>query len=106
MQVTLLIKARSPTVKRRLPILSGVKNLFIEPGSLRENGYIEPFNGKMRDELLDREIFFPLEEAKILIARWKDEYNHISPHIALGYRPPAPQAWLLAAQLVSALGLV
>jgi transposase InsO family protein len=48
-----------------------VKTLFIEPGSPWENGYIESFNGKMRDELLDREIFFTLEEAKILVARWR-----------------------------------
>jgi putative transposase len=79
--------------------------IFIEPCSPWENGYIESFNGKMRDELLDREIFFTLEEAKILIARWREEYNHIRPHSALGYRPPAPQAWLLAAQLVSTPGL-
>ena len=76
----------------------GVKTLFIEPGSPWENGYIESFNGKMRDELLDREIFFTLEEAKILIARWREEYNHIKPHSALGYRPPASQAWLLEQQ--------
>ena len=82
-----------------------VKTLFIEPGSPWENGYIESFNGKMRDELLDREIFFTLEEAKILIARWREEYNHIRPHSALGYNPAAPQAWLLAAQLASAPGL-
>jgi transposase InsO family protein len=64
-----------------------VKTLFIEPGSPLENGYIESFNGKMRDELLDREIFFTLEEAKTLVARWREEYNHRRPHCALGYRP-------------------
>ena len=69
----------------------GVKTLYIEPGSPWENGYIESLNGKMRDELLDREIFFTLEEARTLIARWREEYNHIRPHNALGYRPPAPQ---------------
>jgi len=52
----------------------------------------------MSNELLDHEIFFILEEAKTLIARWREEYNHISPHSALGYRPPAPQAWLLEQQ--------
>jgi putative transposase len=83
----------------------GVKTLFIEPGSPWENGYVESFNGKMRDELLNREIFFTLEEAKTLIARWREEYNHIRPHSALGYRPPAPQSWLLAQQPVSAPGL-
>ena len=83
----------------------GVQILFIEPDSPWENGYIESFNGKMRDELLDREIFFTLEEAKILIAPWREEYNHVRPHSALGYRPPAPQAWLLAPQPVRAPGL-
>jgi transposase InsO family protein len=83
----------------------GVKTLFIEPGSPWENGYVESFNGKMRDELLDREIFFTLQEAKTLIARWREEYNHFRPHSALGYLPPAPKAWLLAQQPVSAPGL-
>jgi transposase InsO family protein len=82
-----------------------VKTLFIEPDSPWENGYVESFNGKMRDELPDREIFFTLEEAKTLSARWREEYNHIRPHRALGYRPPAPQTWLLAAQLVRAPSL-
>jgi len=83
----------------------GVQTLFIEPGSPWENGYIESFNGKLRDELLNREIFFTLEEAKTLIARWREEYNHVRPHSALGYRPPAPQAWLLTQQLISTPGL-
>jgi transposase InsO family protein len=83
-----------------------VKTLFIEPGSPWENGYIESFNGKMRDELHDRKIFFTLEEAKTLIARWREEYNHIKPHSALGYRPPAPLIWLLAQQSVTAPGLI
>jgi len=83
-----------------------VRPLYIEPGSPWENGYIESFNGKMRDELLSREIFFTLEEAKTLITRWREEYNHIRPHSALGYRPPVPQAWLLALQpVVTAPGL-
>jgi transposase InsO family protein len=72
----------------------GVKTLFIEPGSPWENGYIESFNGKMRDELLDRDIFATLEEAKILINQWRREYNQIRPHSAKNYRPPAPQAIL------------
>jgi putative transposase len=72
----------------------GVKTLFIELGSPWENGYIESFNGKMRDELLDREIFTTLEEAKILINQWRREYNQIRPHSAKNYRPPAPQAIL------------
>jgi putative transposase len=82
-----------------------VKTLFIEPGSPWENGYVESFNGKMCDGLLDREIFFTLEEAKILIACWRVEYNHIRSHSALGYRPPALQTWLLASQsIISAPG--
>lgn len=76
-----------------------VKPLFIEPGSPWENGYIESFNGKMRDELLNREIFYTLLEAQILIERWRWEYNHYRPHSSLGYRPPSPQAWLLAPAL-------
>lgn len=71
-----------------------VKPLFIEPGSPWENGYVESFNGKMRDELLNREIFYTLREAQILIERWRKEYNTIRPHSSLGYHPPVPQAWL------------
>ena len=70
----------------------GVKTLFIEPGSPWENGYIESFNGKLRDELLNREVFFTLWEAKVLVERWRKEYNQVRPHSALGYRPPAPEA--------------
>jgi len=75
----------------------GVKTLFIEPGSPWENGYIESFNGKLRDELLDREIFTTLEEAKILIEQWRKEYNQVRPHSAKNYRPPAPEAVLTMA---------
>jgi transposase InsO family protein len=71
-----------------------VKTLYIAPGSPWENGYIESFNGKLRDELLDREIFYTLGEAKILIERWRQEYNTFRPHSALGYRPPALEAVL------------
>ena len=70
----------------------GVKTLFIEPGSPWENGYIESFNGKLRDELLNREIFTTLTEARVLIEQWRREYNQVRPHSALGYRPPAPEA--------------
>jgi transposase InsO family protein len=70
----------------------GVKTLFIEPGSPWENGYVESFNGKLRDELLNREIFTTLTEARILIEQWRREYNHIRPHSSLGYQPPAPEA--------------
>jgi putative transposase len=69
----------------------GVKTLFIEPGSPWENGYIESFNGKLRDELLNREIFTTLWEAKVLIEGWRKEYNEIRPHSSLGYLPPAPK---------------
>jgi putative transposase len=72
----------------------GVKTLFIERGSPWENGYIESFNGKLRDELLNREIFTTLEEARVLIEQWRREYNQVRPHSALGYLPPAPEAIL------------
>jgi putative transposase len=75
----------------------GVKTLFIEPGSPWENGYIESFNGKMRDELLNRELFTTPTEAKVLIAGWRQEYNGIRPHSARGYQPPAPEAVLAQA---------
>jgi putative transposase len=70
----------------------GVKTLYIEPGSPWENGYNESFNGKLRDELLNGEIFYTLKEAQILVERWRREYNTVRPHSALGYRPPAPEA--------------
>jgi transposase InsO family protein len=69
----------------------GVATLFIEPGSPWENGYVESFNGKLRDELLNGEIFYTLLEAKVLIERWREHYNRIRPHSSLGYRPPAPE---------------
>jgi len=71
----------------------GVKTLFIEPGSPWENGYIESFNGKLRDELLNREILTTLTEAKVLIEEWRREYNQVRPHSSLGYRPPAPETF-------------
>ena len=73
----------------------GVKTLFIEKGSPWENGYIESFNGKLRDELLNRETFTTLAEARILIEVWRKEYNKVRPHSALNYRPPAPEAILV-----------
>jgi transposase InsO family protein len=72
----------------------GVRTLFIEPGSPWENGYIKSFNGKLRDELLNREQFNTLFEAQVLIEDWRREYNQRRPHSALGYRPPAPEAVL------------
>ncbi|MGZ9111909.1 MAG: IS3 family transposase [Rhodoplanes sp.] len=69
----------------------GAKTLYIEPGSPWENGYCESFNGKLRDELLNGEIFYSLKEAQIVIEQWRNHYNTVRPHSSLGYRPPAPQ---------------
>jgi transposase InsO family protein len=70
----------------------GTGTLYIEPGSPWENGYCESFNGKLRDECLNGEIFYSLKEAQIVIEWWRIEYNTRRPHSALGYRPPAPLA--------------
>ena len=69
----------------------GVKTLYITPGSPWENGYCESFNGSLRDELLNGEIFYSLAEARILIEAWRRHYNTVRPHSSLGYRPPAPE---------------
>ena len=69
-----------------------VSPLYIEPGSPWENGYVESFIGKMRDELLNGEIFDTLLEAQAVIENWRREYNSVRPHSSLGYRPPAPEA--------------
>jgi transposase InsO family protein len=69
--------------------------LFIEKGSPWENGYIESFNGKLRDELLNGEIFYSLKEAQVLIEEWRRHYNTQRPHSSLNYRPPAPEAILV-----------
>jgi transposase InsO family protein len=69
----------------------GVQALFIEPGSPWENGYVESFNGKLRDELLNGELFYTLHEAQVLVERWRCHYNRDRPHRALGYRPPTPE---------------
>lgn len=71
-----------------------VDTLFITPGSPWENGYVESFNGRLRDEMLNGEIFYTLKEAQVLIERWRVEYNTIRPHSSLGYRPPTPAAIL------------
>ena len=70
----------------------GVKTLCIEPGSPWENGYMESFNGRLWDELLNGELFTTLFEAQVLIENWRKDHNQIRPHSALGYRPPAPEA--------------
>jgi len=69
----------------------GAKTAYIEPGSPWENGYVESFNGKLRDELLNGEIFYTLAEAKIVIEQWRRHYNTVRPHSSLGYKPPAPE---------------
>ena len=69
----------------------GAKTAYIEPGSPWENGYVESFNGKFRDELLSCEIFNTLAEAKVLIEQWRVHYNTARPHSSLGYRAPAPE---------------
>jgi putative transposase len=71
----------------RLPVVP----LFIEPGSPWENGYVESFNGKLRDELLNGELFYTLQEARVIVEGWRQRYNTQRPHSALGYRPPAPE---------------
>jgi transposase InsO family protein len=69
----------------------GAKTAFIEPGSPWENGCVESFNGKLRDELLNREVFNTLAEAKVLIEGWRRHDNTVRPHLSLRYRPPAPE---------------
>ena len=71
----------------------GAKTLYIEPGSPWENGYNESFNGKLRDECLNQEIFYSLKEAQVVIEAWRHEYNRVRPHSSLGYRPPAPATY-------------
>ena len=81
----------SKAIQAWLPKLR-VKTLYITPGSPWENGYNESFNGRLRDELLNGEIFYTLKEAQVIIEQWRQHYNHIRPHSSLGYKPPAPLA--------------
>ena len=81
----------------------GARTAFIEPGSPWENGYVESFNGKLRDELLNAEVFNTLAEAKVLIEQWRRHYNTVRPHSSLRYRPPAPEV-LLTSPLPSSVG--
>jgi transposase InsO family protein len=76
----------------------GAKTAYIEPGSPWENGYGESFNSKLRDELLDGEVFYSLAEAKVVIESWRRHDNTTRPHSALGYRPPAPEVVLWPAR--------
>ncbi len=81
----------------------GVTTLYIERGSPWENGYVEAFIGKLRDELLNGEIFYTLQETKVQVERWRQAYNRVRPHSSLGYRPPAPEAiepWPLGSPLL------
>ncbi len=72
----------------------GAKTAYIEPGSPWENGYCESFNSKLRDELLNGEVFCTLQEARIVIESWRQHYNTVRPHSSLGYKPPAPEAFI------------
>ena len=90
------------SVGRRAPVSVGAglgrvgaKTLFIMPGNPWENGYIESFNGKLRDELLNREIFYTLKEVQVLTEHWRQHYNQVRPHSSLGYRPPVPETILV-----------
>jgi len=94
--------ARRSTHKDVLEVLM---DLFIEPGSPWENGYIESFNGKMRDELLAREIFYSLKEAQVMIEMWRKHYNTVRPHSSLGYRPPVPAIFIPSSSQISRVGL-
>jgi putative transposase len=80
----------------------GAKTAYITPGSPGENGYIESFNARLRDELLNGEIFYSLHEAQIIIESWRRHYNTVRPHASLGYRPPAPEVFVPAFTLTQA----
>ena len=90
-EAELISEFTAKAVRQWLKALS-VTTLYITPGSPWENGYNESFNGKLRDEVLNVEIFDTLLEAKVLIERWRQHYNHVRPHSSLGYKPPAPEA--------------
>ena len=74
----------------------GARTAYITPGSPWENGYVESFNARLRDELLDGEIFYTLKEAQIVIESWRRHYNAVRPHASLGYKPPAPEVFVPA----------
>ena len=74
----------------------GAKTAYIAPGSPWENGFIESFNARLRDELLDGEIFYSLREAQVVIESWRRHYNTVRPHASLGYRAPAPEVFVPA----------
>ena len=72
----------------------GAKTAYIMPGSPWENGFIKSFNARLRDDLLDGEIFYSLAEARIIVESWRRHYNTVRPHQSLGYKPPAPEAFI------------
>ena len=80
----------------------GAKTAYIAPGSPWENGFIESFNARLRDELLDGEIFYSLKEAKIVIESWRRHYNTVRPHGSIGYKPPAPEVFVPAMSMRTA----
>jgi transposase InsO family protein len=90
---------------RRLAELTGIENLYVSPGSPWENGYAESFHSRLRDELLNAEVFTDVREARALAASWRHEYNHHRPHSSLGYVPPAVFAATLAVPAVGAAPL-
>ena len=77
-------------------VLWGARTAYITPGSPWENGFVESFNARLRDELLDGEIFYTLREAQIVIESWRRHYNAVRPHASLGYKAPAPEVFLPA----------
>ena len=76
---------------------------YVTPGSAWENGYVESFNARLRDELLDGEILYTLREARTVIESWRRHYNAIRPHERLGYKPPAPELFVPASAWPAAL---
>jgi putative transposase len=74
----------------------GAKTAYIERGSPWENGYVESFNARLRDELLEGEIFYSLQEAKVVIESWRRHHNPVRLHASVGYRPPAPEVFVPA----------
>ena len=80
----------------------GARTAYIAPGSPWENGFIESFNARLRDELLDGEIFYSLKEAKIVIESWRRHYNTLRPHGSIGYKPPAPEVFVPAMSMRTA----
>ena len=83
----------------------GARTLYIEPGSPWENGYIESTGGKVRDELLDREVFYTLLQVKVLTEQYRQTYNRIRPHSSLGYKPPVPETFMPVAPVPSLAGV-